>query len=192
MIHKTLQLIDTKGNIFRWQIPMHYNIQEVTYNAMNDCGFITVEVGGWLYSFEIEKRCLKAPIPFHSDAPPIESFDPVEEDRKMDKWDNLILKVANTGFQCGSWEGERDSDYANWSRQAEEARSRLKEAIVEQAQRIEKLEEALRAISPALADGDGGPFWPARAYLKKHDIYDGDLNDLRVLDAVARAALEGK
>lgn len=49
--------------------------------------------------------------------------------------------------------------------------------------------EALRIISAAIADGDGGSYWPARKFLDDRGIYHGDLNDERVLDAVARAVL---
>lgn len=53
----------------------------------------------------------------------------------------------------------------------------------------EQMEKALRVIQVAINDGDGGPYWPAREYLDKHDIYNGDLNDLRVLGAVCEVAL---
>lgn len=53
----------------------------------------------------------------------------------------------------------------------------------------ENLAKALQVIQVAINDGDGGPYWPAREFLKKHDIYDGDLNDLRVLGAVCEVAL---
>ena len=53
----------------------------------------------------------------------------------------------------------------------------------------------LDIIEKAIADGDGGSYWPARKYLDDHGVYNDDLNELRVLGAVAKAALaklEGK
>lgn len=50
--------------------------------------------------------------------------------------------------------------------------------------------KALEVLKTALNDGEGGNYWPARKFLDERDIYHGDLNDLRVLHAVVKAALE--
>ncbi len=47
--------------------------------------------------------------------------------------------------------------------------------------------EALRAIQEALKEPAGGSYWLARTILHKLEIYNDDLNDLRVLHAVAAA-----
>lgn len=52
---------------------------------------------------------------------------------------------------------------------------------------------ALEVIAIALNDdseGHGGSYWDARQWLDLHGVYNDDLNDLRVLYAVARKALE--
>jgi hypothetical protein len=53
----------------------------------------------------------------------------------------------------------------------------------------EDMHEALEVIAEALKEPAGGSYWPARAFLDERDICNIDLNDLRVLNAVARAAL---
>lgn len=53
----------------------------------------------------------------------------------------------------------------------------------------DKLAAALKVIELALGDGDGGSYWPARKFLDDRGIYNGDLNDLRVLSFVAKVAL---
>jgi len=59
------------------------------------------------------------------------------------------------------------------------------------AARVARLVRALEVIHAAIADGDGGSYWPARKFLDDADVYHGDLNDLRVLGAVAATALKG-
>lgn len=52
---------------------------------------------------------------------------------------------------------------------------------------------ALNVIAIALndhEDGHGGSYYPARQWLALHGVYADDLNDLRVLYAVAKKALE--
>ena len=49
--------------------------------------------------------------------------------------------------------------------------------------------KALEVISEALKEPSGGSYWPARAFLDERDIFNDDLNDLRVLTAVAVSAL---
>ena len=61
--------------------------------------------------------------------------------------------------------------------------------LAEARRRVGKLEKALRIIEAAIADGDGGSYWPARKFLDERDIYNDDLNEERVLGAVAKAAL---
>lgn len=65
----------------------------------------------------------------------------------------------------------------------------LAKEIMDQKEINAALVEALEVIKTALGDGEGGSFWPARKFLDDRNIYHGDLNDLRVLDRVARAAL---
>lgn len=69
-----------------------------------------------------------------------------------------------------------------------ELRARLAEREKDAA-RVALLVRALEAIYAALADGDGGSYWPARKFLDDADVFHGDLNDLRVLGAVAKVAL---
>lgn len=55
------------------------------------------------------------------------------------------------------------------------------------------LRVALEVIAMALNDsevGHGGSYWHARQWLALHGVYADDLNDLRVLYAVAMKALE--
>ena len=60
----------------------------------------------------------------------------------------------------------------------------------DQAQ-IAALREALEAIKTAINDEEdgSGSYWPARKFLDDRGIYNGDLNDLRVLYAVTKTAL---
>lgn len=66
----------------------------------------------------------------------------------------------------------------------------LRELCARKNFQIELLTRALETIKTALNDGDGGSYWPARQLLDDHDIFHGDLNDLRVLWRVAKVALE--
>jgi hypothetical protein len=52
------------------------------------------------------------------------------------------------------------------------------------------LEEAVAAIGYAVRQPSGGSYWPMRVFLDRRDIFNGDLSDLAVIDAVCRAALE--
>lgn len=71
------------------------------------------------------------------------------------------------------------------------------ELFNELRQQRDALKAGMEVIKMALNDGveTEGCFWPARKWLDDRGIYNGDLADLRVLYAVARAALaqaEGK
>lgn len=60
-----------------------------------------------------------------------------------------------------------------------------------------ELDQALKSIEIALKEPSGGSYWPAREFLNRLEVYNDDLNDLRVLHRVAQiarakfAALEG-
>lgn len=54
---------------------------------------------------------------------------------------------------------------------------------------VGQLREALEVIAEALKEPAGGEYWPARKFLDKHGIYHENLEGVRVLNEVARAAL---
>ena len=59
-------------------------------------------------------------------------------------------------------------------------------------EQIAELRSALQVIESGMADatnGMGASYWPARQWLDKHNVYHDDLNELRVMHAVAKTAL---
>lgn len=72
---------------------------------------------------------------------------------------------------------------------SEDSQPRASEGALELRHENQRLRMALCTIAEALKEPDGGSYWPARAFLDELDICHVDLNDLRVLHAVARAAL---
>lgn len=71
----------------------------------------------------------------------------------------------------------------------EEQLAEEKRAHSQTIQAAEKLAEVLDVIRTALSDDAGGSYAPAYRYLEKLGLYSDDLQDVRVLSEVARAAL---
>jgi hypothetical protein len=68
----------------------------------------------------------------------------------------------------------------------------MSEEIAKLKNTLKRRTQALQVIATALAEPDGGSYWPARRYLDRYQKYHEDLNGTRVLLQVAQLGLGRK
>lgn len=102
--------------------------------------------------------------------------------REKARADRLAAEVEQLTADLESNDEETQQRISTLTREFNESYAKL-------AGEVERLKAAATVVLQGLRGDEKGEFWSARKWLDDSDIFHGDINGLRVLEEVLRAAL---